>query len=218
VLLAAVCLTIACNTSANAALRAAQMSASQATVMREVQHAKALISIGDPKSLNELKSAIFAMQSTFDVYAFTAKNLIEQRRTLVRDWAEIFKVIEQAYDPTFDPSDHDDLPTNCVIPPGGLSCGADPREIKDRTSRAAYIAEIRANDMKLKQTFYYHEISNIDQLAMASLESSLSVLAQCEPQKSPGDFVALDKIIQETGLSEERRITLDSWFYGRSSP
>jgi hypothetical protein len=217
-LVAAVCLAISCNTSVDAAPHIAQMSAREAMALREVQQAKSLILIGNPQSLHELKSTISGMETAFDLYAFTPKNLIDQRRTMVRDWAQILKLIERVYDPTYDSSDPADMPTDCVTPPDGQLCGADPSTIKDPNERAMCILEIRANDAKYKQTLYYHEIMTIDQEAMATLESSLNLLAICEPKGTPSDFVALDKIVEDAGLSEGTRITLDSRFYTGSEP
>jgi hypothetical protein len=121
-------------------------------------------------------------------------------------------VIEQSYDPSFDPRNPNDLPQSCIIPgEGGLLCGADPQEIHDLKARAAYVAALRENEAKRQRASYYVTLNHIDDDAMASLELTLKFLRIIAHKEIPPDAAALEDILQKAGLSDSRCKELDSY-------
>jgi hypothetical protein len=62
----------------------------------------------------------------------------------------------------------------------------------------------------------YHDLHVIDLLALNSLKVQLNQLRKFEPDGTDGDFAALDGILKEAGLSNARRLKIDTMFYARS--
>ncbi|HEY8298507.1 MAG TPA: hypothetical protein VIG32_10870 [Candidatus Baltobacteraceae bacterium] len=163
-------------------------------------------------SLEDLNTAIDTMQSALDINAFTPQNFIADRRTLVRGWAQVLRVVASVYDPTFNP--HALLA--CPTPPGGMlvPC-ADPNGIKDPAQRASYAAALATFHHYLKQRLRYQQIHNLDQGAMSNLSLALDSLRKLAPDGTPADFVALDGILQQAGLSDARRTKIDAMLCAR---
>jgi hypothetical protein len=159
------------------------------------------------------------MDGTIDIDTLTPGNFIATRRTFVRGWAEVLKAIEQSYDPTFDPHNPDDIPVNCVTPPleasgRQLPC-TDPKYIVDPKARAAYVDAIAKNDEKNARAMHYTKVLLLDQQAMSSLSLTLDLLRKIAPDGASADFVQLDSILQQVGLSDARRTEIDAMFYAR---
>lgn len=167
----------------------------------------------DVNSLSTLQSAIDAMESANYLHALTVENFVAQRRLVVEGWARIIKSIERSYDPAFDPNNARDVPKTCVIPPDGQTCGADASSIKDPNARAAYVAELQRNTLNLKRAVYYQRLHAMDMGAMTILQVNLRVFNKIAPEGVGPDFVALDNILRQTGLSNARRSTIDAMFY-----
>lgn len=160
-------------------------------------------------SLKDLDSAVDEMGSAVNIDAFKPQTFIAQRRTLVRGWATVLRAIEQSYDPTYDPSD----PNNQVI--WELP---DPRYIADPKAHALAVAAIAANQQNSRRAAYYHDVQNIDLRAQSLLQMSLNLLRQVEPVGTPPDFIALDGILRQAGISDTRRTKIDAMFYARPEP
>jgi len=68
-------------------------------------------------SYKDLEAAIVTMRSAFEGSTFASEDFSSLRRALVRNWMQILKVIQDSYDPTFDPANPNDMPFMCLIPP-----------------------------------------------------------------------------------------------------
>lgn len=174
--------------------------------------------VNDVNSLGDLQSAIDTMQSAPDVHALTSENFLAQRRTIVQGWGQILKVIEQSYDPAFNPDNVNDIPTTCVIPPGGFPCTVNPSVIQDPKARAVYVSALQDNALKLKRANYYGRLHVLDMGAMTILEVTLRVFGKWAPNGVGPDFAALDDILRRTTLSDARRKTIDAMFYANARP
>ncbi|HEY8309400.1 MAG TPA: hypothetical protein VIG47_02535 [Gemmatimonadaceae bacterium] len=184
-----------------------------ASALGQARRFESLRRFSDASSLGVLQSAIYTMQSATDISALNVEKFTSQRRMIVQGWAEILKTIEQSYDPAFDPTSQNDVPTTCVIPPGGFPCGADPSVIGDLRVRDAYVTALQENALKLKRAFYYQRLHSMDESAMTILDTSLDLFRRVAPEGVGPDFVALDGILRRTGLSETRRTKIDALFY-----
>jgi hypothetical protein len=201
------------------------LSATQAEVAMRVSNAMQLLqqykpspSVDDVQSLSVLRSAINAMESATDVPSLTPQNFIQQRRLLVEGWAKIIKAIDNSYDPSFNPNNREDLPSTCVIPPGGLQCGADPKEITDPQARAQYISQVQENEEKEKQVLHYKQVHILDMAAMSILRSTLELLRDVAPEGGSSDYAALDAILQHNGLNQARRERIDVMLSATPTP
>jgi hypothetical protein len=168
-------------------------------------------------SLADLKAAVSTMGAAYGGSTFTPRNVIVQRRAIVSGWAPILKAIEESYGPTFDPHDPRNLPESCLLlvdygGPDSPTCNPDPLTVRDPDVRAKYVAALRQNEVKLKRTNYWHELSIIDEEAMARLEVTFKFLRQLYPQRVFGDSAILDAILRSVDLSNARRKTLDAYF------
>jgi hypothetical protein len=154
------------------------------------------------------------MTSSFNPHLFAPDNWVSRRRALVSNWAQVLKVIENSYDPNYDPASPQNMPTNCIIPPEGLLCGADPQAVQDPKARAVYAAELQENEAKKKRFSQYQRLGYVDGLAMAALEGELKLLGIIAPAGTPSDAAALDGILRKVGLNDARRNQLDPYFTG----
>ena len=174
-------------------------------------------------SLDDLRSAINTMQSSLDLSEVTPQNFIATRRKQVGVWAQILKVIEQSYDPSYDPRDPASRPALCLQPPMESSgkqlppC-ADPKSIQDPAARVAYVTALQENSRKIARAGSYHDLHVIDLNAMGILTSELRLLNRVAPENTPADSVALDGILRQSRISEARRAKIDAMFYARSGP
>jgi hypothetical protein len=158
-------------------------------------------------AFSSLRDATTGLYTSVDMSSIARANYVARRRAIVQAWAQIFRTIEQSYDPKFDPSDPNDLPESCVTPPDGFACGVAPQVIKNPQVRSEYAADVRANELKSKRAIYYQQLHNIDEGAMVSMRMNLESFATAG---APSDFAALDKILRAAGLSNKRMIRLDA--------
>jgi hypothetical protein len=131
---------------------------------------------------------------------------VAQRRTLIQGWAELFKAIDDSYDPTYDPDDPKNRPVRNL---------SNPRDIPDPKLRAAAEAEAAANAQKIARQTHYYDLYRVDVLAQNSLKMQWDQFRRLEPDGTDADFAALDRILQQTGLSNVRRTKVNAMFYAR---
>jgi hypothetical protein len=168
-------------------------------------------------SFKDLEAAIATMQSAFEGYTFASEDFYALRRALVWNWAQILKVVQDSYDPTFNPANRNDVPSIHLIPPmeangTQLSSGVDPRDIQDPKARAIYVAELGENAAKRKRLDAYLSLENVDDEAKASLEVSLDLLRTMAPEGATPDAAALDSILRKAGLKDATRRELYPFF------
>ncbi|HTU69112.1 MAG TPA: hypothetical protein VMF11_02235 [Candidatus Baltobacteraceae bacterium] len=194
------CLILALPVTANAATAGDQMQQRVAASMQDLQRFRT------GHSFSDLQGAITTLFSFGDIKSIAPADYVARRRSLVQAWAQILKVIEESYDPTYDPHDPNDVPFDCLIAPGATSPTCfDYQNIKDPKARADFIAAIKANGAKARKALYYSRLWNLDELAMGSLKMDLQIFSGAG---APPDVAALDAIIQQAGLSESRQTAI----------
>lgn len=195
-------------TAASAALTDDQTDARIASALQGLQR------FHSSHSLDDLKASVGALTSAVDMPTIKPENYVARRRAVVRAWAQVLGAIERSYDPTFDPNNPNNTPEECLGPPreaSGMqlpSC-ADPNDVQDPVARAAYIAALAANDLKIKRMTFYRNLHNIDDGAMLSLRMNLDSFRRV---MTPSDSAALDRILRQAGLSDARRTEIDAMF------
>jgi hypothetical protein len=158
------------------------------------------------------------MLTAIDVPTLTVQDFTRQRRMIVEGWAKIIKATDESYDPSYDTNDLAERPLTCVIPPGGLPCGTDPKYISDPQARAQYTAQLQANEKHYKQATYYQQVHNLDLGAMSILNSTLDLFREVAPEGASSDYAALDAVLQQSGLSHARRQRIDAMFNATPTP
>ncbi|MDB5071223.1 MAG: hypothetical protein JWM87_2334 [Candidatus Eremiobacteraeota bacterium] len=167
---------------------------------------RAVQAYGRSRSVEDLRSAVFEMQAAGNLHALKPDTFVAQRRTIVRGWAQLFKVIDDSYDPTYDPNDPNVRP-HWHLP--------DPQDIPDPNARAAAAAAIAANKQKIARATHYLDVQNVDLLAQSSMKAQLNQFRKVEPDGTDADFTMLDGILQQAGLSSVRRTKINRMFYAR---
>ena len=201
-------LSVACSAAASgAAPKKDQTKARVASALQGLQR------FYGSHSLEDLHATVDVLTSAVDMTTIKRKNLIARRRTVVQAWAQVLREVELSYDPSFDPSNPNDRPSTCLVPPREASgrqlpsC-ADPAEIVDPAARAAYVAALQANERKIARANHYQELRNIDDDAMLSLRLNLGSFHTI----TRADTAKLDGILRAAGLSDARRATIDAMF------
>src|SRR6185312_9538087 len=136
-----------------------------------------------------------------------------QRRALVQGWANILRAIEQSYDPTFDVEAH----LSCPVPleangQQSLPC-SDPSVIQDRRARVSYAASLAAYRSYVHREDQYERLGLLDRRAMSILEMSLDLFRKVAPRGTQPDFVALDRILEQAGITLARRTKIDAMLH-----
>lgn len=167
---------------------------------------RAVQAFSSSHSLADLRTAVDEMVAAGNLHALKPDTFVAQRRTLVRGWGQVFKAIEDSYDPTYDPNDRNNWPA------WGLP---DPQGVQDPKARAAAVAAITANQQKIKRASYYHDLNVIDLIAQNALKVQLNQFRKVEPDGTDADFAGLDGILQRSGLSHARRMKINAMFYAR---
>jgi hypothetical protein len=188
-----------------------------ATTIRIAVSAAALNRYASTHALSDLQAATEGLSGTVDAYTLNAQNFGPTRRALVRAWAPVLKAVENAYDPSYDPSDPKNVPTSCVMPPpvpNATRCMS-PDQVADPTLRAQYAAAVAANDQIRKSANRYGAVNRLDMEATGLFAATISTLNQIAPPGAGADFNALDGILRSTGLSENRMAKLDAILYER---
>jgi len=162
-------------------------------------------------SLDDLNATVQTLVSVVDIPLISPRHYLARRRAIVRAWAQVLRTIELSYDPTFDPNDPKNRPFICVSPPREASgrilmpC-ADPNDVEDPQARAAYIAAIERNQQKRERAYFQMRLRNIDDAAMLGLKFNLASFRRV----APPDSTALDAILRESGINDERRAKIDA--------
>jgi len=169
-------------------------------------------------SLQDLYSAVSLMGGSVSLHELTPQNLIEKRRVLVSNWAQIISKIETSYDPTFDPRSR----FSCPAPPresNGIQLPAcvRPTAVSDTGARAKYETDLATFQKQLAKAAYYQRLHNIDLWAMSSLHATLNVFADVSPKSVSSDYAALDNILQKAGISNARRVIIEGYIRPRST-
>lgn len=162
-------------------------------------------------SLDDLRSAIYQMQSSLDIGTLTPSNFVADRRGLVSGWASILHAIEQAYDPKYNPNEH----PGCPVPPNGQLPCSDPSAIQDADARAKYAQKLADFQASLARSYHEAEIEKVDRLAMTSLGAQLNQMRSLAPDSVGPDYAALDQILRQADLSSTRRASIDAMFYAQ---
>ena len=162
------------------------------------------------KSLDDFRSAMSAMNSTFDTSSLNSTNFVERRREQVRGWSEIIAAIEGAYQPGYDPFAFQNRPVNCIRIPAHLFCRrVDPSSIADAKARAEYVAALHANEAKEAREEQYRRIALLEDDATASLTLDLKIFGTLAKPGTPTDTSALDAIMRKSGLSGATRVLVE---------
>lgn len=201
-------LSVACTAAASgAAPKKDQTKARVASALQGLQR------FYGSHSLEDLHATVDVLTSAVDMTTIKRKNLIARRRTVVQAWAQVLREVELSYDPSFDPSNPNDRPATCLVPPREASgrqlpsC-ADPQDLTDPAARAAYVAALQANELKTERASRYQELRNIDDDAMLSLRLNLADFHAV----TRSDSANLDGILRDAGLSDARRAKIDAMF------
>ena len=129
---------------------------------------RALETFARSHDFGDLRSAVDEMVAAGDLRALKRETFVAQRRTFVRGWARVLKVIEQSYDPTYDPNDQKNWPIT----------GLNPAWAPTPEERAREEALLAANPEKLRRSYYYFDVAHIDLLAMVTLRVQLGQFSQ----------------------------------------
>ncbi len=175
--------------------------------MRIASSSEALSRYASSNSFADLETAVESMDGTVALDSLTSFNFVARRRILVNAWARVLKAIELSYDPTYDPN----LRLGCPTPPLGQMPCADPRGIPDPGARAKYATDLANYHHYIEQTNRYSQLLLLDERAMTSLEVTIAFLREVAPSQTSPDYAALESIVHQAGLSEERQAKIDTW-------
>jgi len=158
------------------------------------------------RSLSELHAEVAKLASAVDISKASPQTLLSRRRAFIAAWERVIRRIETSYDPSYNPRDPAQVPFRCVPPPTtrdpeSFTCN-DPDAIKDPAAKASYETLLRENERKLQRAAYYHDLHNIDDLAMTSLEADLRLFREAG---APPDTAALTALLEQAGLNTVRQ-------------
>lgn len=159
-------------------------------------------------SFPALKSAIETLANAVEPRLVSPDDYITFRRTIVEDWASILETIERSYDPTYNPTNPNDLPNDCVLPDNrSVTCNVSPDQVQDPKERADYEARLEANAAKARRALQWHNVLVLDTEAMASMQADLQLFAAAG---APSDYAALDGIFRRARISKARMAKIDA--------
>lgn len=185
------------------------------TLTRISTSSQALEHFKSSRDIKDLQAAVSALDGTVDIETITPENFTTTRRSIVTAWANVFTVIDQAYDVHYNPHDPANVPALCVAPPhvaGAANCMS-PADIKDPAARASYVAAIKENNAKIIRWNHFAQLSQIDAQAMSSLGMTLRLMNSIAPEGVGADFTALDRIIRAAGVTQSRETKIDQMIY-----
>jgi len=151
-------------------------------------------------SLDDLRQSIYDLQGSLFIFDLAPETFVEQRRARIRQWAEILRVIEQSYDPTYDPAVRYWQPSWPLHRPASAA------------ENLQYQKELADFKLRTERTNDYIQLQNVDALAMTSLLMESFALAHYTKMETVSDFEALDGILVRAGISDERRLEIDAIF------
>lgn len=160
------------------------------------------------RSLDDLQSSVNALGNATDTRGSVNDN-IANRRSIVKAFSLLFKQIDASVDPTFNSTTN--VVDVCLTPPAdrqiGLPSCADPADIKDPQIRATYIAALKANSMKIERNNLQVGLPILDLEATADLKG---YIANFRRSHTPDDFQSLSDIVQNAGVSVQRRMKIET--------
>ncbi|HET9394296.1 MAG TPA: hypothetical protein VFO29_12340 [Candidatus Rubrimentiphilum sp.] len=164
------------------------------------------------RALDDLRTAIYAMQGTLDVHLFRVGAFTLKRRTFVSGWAQVLRAIEDAYDPKFDPDKRLPCPqlrldnrAMSVLIPG--YCDLTRTQEQNAAVRAKELQDLERYRVSYED---YRKVKQLDDLSTSIFETSLDLLGKVAPCGAPSDYAALDRIFVESGISDSRRIKIEA--------
>jgi len=140
-------------------------------------------------SLDDLRQSIYDLQGSLFIFDLAPETFVEQRRARIRQWAEILRVIEQSYDPTYDPAVRYWQPSWPLHRPASAA------------ENLQYQKELADFKLRTERTNDYIQLQNVDALAMTSLLMESFALAHYTKMETVSDFEALDGILVRAGIS-----------------
>jgi hypothetical protein len=162
------------------------------TVTRIAQSRADLARYASSHALDDLEAAVADLDGTIDLDDLSGENFTATRRMLVQAWSTALKAVEGAYDPTFDPNDPKNRFPGCMPSPAP--------------------APVSCPDAVNRRWQYYEQVSRIDRRTAVGLEMSLKLLNSVAPAGYGFDYDALDRILQQSGISKARRAEIDQAF------
>lgn len=175
------------------------------TATRVAQSHDDLARYAKSHDLHDLEAAVSDLDGTIDLDSMSAENFTATRRVLVTAWVTAIKVVEGAYDPTFDPKDPKNRFPGCMPPPTPVPSGAPlvPQGIDTVVISCPNQAEIN------RRSSYYFRVSRADRLAITGLEASLKMLNGVAPIGLGFDYEALDQIVRQSAISSAARTEIE---------
>lgn len=162
-------------------------------------------------SLDDLQAAESKLFSATDFSTMRHSDLVARRRAVTSGYARVLHELEMLVDPTFDPNDPKNYPLLCVTParePSGRQLGscADPNDVQDPATRAAYVAAVEQNAARTRRINTQRRAHT---LAAETTDDLAHVLRRYRPL-APDDSPALDTILRQAGVSDARRATIEA--------
>lgn len=167
-------------------------------------------------SVNELSRASGDLRLSLnhsDLVALSPSDLLNLRRQYVSNYTELLSAIEGLEDPAFVATDDRYRPVICFLPPPepnghqAMPC-ADPSEIVDPATRAAYVAALQANADRTKRINRQRELRDVDHL----ITSEFRLVLQEFRGRVPDDTSALDAIVSGANIRAARKSAIHSMY------
>jgi len=131
------------------------------------------------------------------------------RLAVVRAWSQVLAAIDTGYDARFDPRKLpiEELGSKCPVPPREadgrrVEVCASPSEIEDPQARAAYVAELQANERRHQEINYQAELDHLKDEVMSSIHANLEVL---RVRAAPSNISAIGEVLKQAHILEAER-------------
>lgn len=144
-----------------------------------------------------------------ELTTFSANDLLSLRRVYVTDYTQLLAAIDRLEDPAFVATDDRYRPRICFMPPREPNghqappC-ADPNEITDPATRAAYVAALQANAERNRQIGEQRRLRGYEE----EVTSEFQVLLKSFHWHVPDDTAALDAIVRGAGIRETKKAAI----------
>ncbi|MBV8371438.1 MAG: hypothetical protein JO036_21205 [Candidatus Eremiobacteraeota bacterium] len=167
-------------------------------------------------SLDDIARASHELRNSLgysEVITLSTPELVTLRRDFVADYTALLSVLDGLEDPAFVESDDRYQPRICFMPPRepnghqAMPC-ADPSEISDPATRAAYVTALQANATRNRQIGIQRRLRLVDE----GVTTELQLVLQKFHGRAPDDSRALDAIVQKAGIREIRRVAIRAMY------
>jgi len=152
--------------------------------------------------IQDLRLAVRELEAAQDNLV-GAPDTQRDKATLV--WFDVFRAIDQALDPAFDP---EDVGLLNLAPPAmggvGYPSGVDPSAIPDPRVRAQYETDLAKNRAKIERYNYQDGLRRVDQYAT----SSFDIYANCFYGSSASSRAEFERLVDEAKLGVVRTAQL----------